>query len=220
MKKSLLLLAFITPTFCVNAQAIYLDSLENAFSASFGLGLSSDANSYGFGGAYTINGAINFGLLYVAGNQDIDREDEYQFKGSGLGGYISFNLLNELRDDSFGVELGFLYEKITFDRKKSDNQGFTNRSFGVGLNFSKQTTPNPDNSKLIAQVGITAFPISETEYEDNSSSGTTVDPFILGNFALTILANTKSISLALEPGVSYNFKHEVAGFTFTTTIIF
>lgn len=203
------------------AQNIYLDSLKNAFSGTFAMSLSDDFNSYGYGASYTINGSVSVGLIYITGNQSIDNTD-IDISASGFGAYASFALLNELRDAPVGLNLGLSYQSTDFDSDDS-NELYSTTSLGVGLNFSKKSIADEgDTGAFIIQAGLTAFPISEIEFiEGEFFQGTTVDPYVAGNFAFTFLFGTKSsFKLAAEPGVSYNFKHDIASFSVSVTAIF
>tara|TARA_R110000868_G_scaffold259361_4_gene517238 strand:+ start:4697 stop:5305 length:609 start_codon:yes stop_codon:yes gene_type:complete len=189
MKLLLLLTALLFTSISLNAQSVYLDSLQNTFSGSFSYSKSSDFNSFGYGISYTINSSVSFGLVYITGSEN----DEYsnEFTGNGFGGYGSFTILNELRENPFGVELGFTFQGTDFEEEGRSDDRFQTRVLGVGLNFSKRSESyeikknyeiEKKPSNLVFQAGITAFPISEFEFFNNEiSQGVYTDPFVSGN---------------------------------------
>lgn len=223
MKKILILYLLLLFTLNTNAQSIYLDSLQNAFSGTFLYSSSKDFNSYGYGISYTINSSINFGLIYSTAKQKIEEGDDDNFDGNGFGGYFNINFLNELKNDPFGFEIGFIYQNSEFAEEGRSNDRVKTRTFGVGINLSKrsQSYEQKKPSNLIIQGGISFFPISETEFiYDDRSQGIHADPFVSGNVALAILiGSTSSVRFVVEPSVVHNFKHNITAISVSFSAI-
>lgn len=212
------------------AQSVYLDSLRNAFTFSGSYVSSENTDGFGLAAAFTYKGLVSVGVVRLNSSTVNPQNEDFEFSGSGWGGFVALTISSELNDRNLGVELAILKEIFTYEENNSTNRIEGDRiesdAFGIGFNFSKRLTDRDSKTAFILQFSPNVFPLVESRYISNSPSSnafTSTNAFYILTIAPTlILGQQPNIRITIEPSVSYTADENTSFYSYGigSTIIF
>lgn len=209
-----LLMGLFTP---ICSQSIYHDSSKNSFFSTTAVTKSDNYLSIGSGVGYSFNSTVDIAFIYSWQRDIEEMENKFKKHGSGLGVYIDFLLLNEVKGDALGAEIGFVYNKSSFASTDGWRGETLNKIFGVGLNLSKRVMTG-ETGIIVPQLAFTFFPISETTMVNPAQSY--YEKYSALSFTFGVVRNISSLALVAEPSIILNLYDQSVSPAISLSLIF
>lgn len=201
------------------AQAVYLDSLQNAFSINAAIGKYEDVISKSVGIGYTFNSTFNIGLSYLSGNFPYEGQD---YDGSGYGFSVSLTAASEARGNLIGADIGFFFTNVVYTGNLPRKDIETN-SFGIGIFFTERLTKKHSPQSVLFQFGVSTIPISEAiVYQGDILEESIISPLqIQLHFSPTLkFGNRNNGIFVVEPVISHEVQYNITVFSIGVQVLF
>lgn len=212
--RHLLLIIILFYSGSITAQSLYVKDSKESFSFNGGISGSEDSFSYNIGANFTSKNT-NFGVFFskLEAHPPND-ESTIVDKGVGFGLFLSKAVLNELKGDPLGIEVGFSLNHSIFE-----NINFTNTSLGAGLNISKRNIRSP-KALLVPQLGVSLFPVSLSRIDAfGSQISENSQFFVVTTSAGFVFFTPNDREIVVEPSLNYNVTDRFISYGATVVII-
>ena len=219
MKTFFLFFVFILVNPYSMAQAVYMDTLRNSFSANASVGFQKDATPKAIGIGYTFNSTANLGINYLFSSLTYNNLD---YSGSGFGGSASLTFISEARGNNIAVDVGLFFSDVEYTNNRR-GKAIQSSSFGIGLFITERLTSKESLSSIFFQAGISIVPISEAQiYRGNYLEETIVTPLLIQfHFSPTIkLTDNKRTAIIVEPAITHEIEFQITSFSISLLTMF